>query len=350
MERKYRFYNIHGIVLKVDENDPIASIVDLHLSYFRSLPTDTDVAIEITGKHRSIPKQRKIGSQDFFWDGKTFKSANLSLTMEGGRLSISSYRSLPPHLFIQLQCLLRGWTLVHGAGISYRGKGVLFPARGNTGKTAVVSQLLQDPSCQLLGDDFVVLSRESQLYCFPLPFSLYHYHAPLFPLVFEKKKKILFRGLFLDLIRKAKEILGPIVRQYPLLESRLRAISPEYMVVPVTEIISRDKICNNVRLSKVIYLERYSGNQLVLDVLEKTELYRRIIGVLQYELDESPLWKDILAMSTFGLVDLHDYFNNIHKILQDALDNVQSFRLMIPNTATINELVTKILESLNEEA
>jgi len=337
----YQFYNVHGIKLKVEKKSASADSAYLHLSHFQT-QQEEDVDITITDK-QEIAQTHNIGSGSFFHDGEVFKSANFCIEKtKDCKFTVSSKISFAPNFLVQLQCLTKQWTMIHGAAIEYNGKGVLFPAWGNTGKTALVSQFIKDDACKFLGDDFAILSADAQLYSFPLPFSLYYYHEPLFPEVFKKKKRMLLSGPLLSAAGIAKDFLRPIVKASPILESKLRTISPEYMSVPAEDIVGKEKICSTTPLSKVVYLERYSGTEIVEKNITPKELRKIMFGILQYEFEQSPLWKETLAMSAFGIVDLYSYFESINNTIKSALEKVDICKVMLPQKMEIEEVVREI--------
>ena len=75
--------------------------------------------------------------------------------------------------------------LVHSAGVSIGGQGIILSAFGGIGKTAFTASILKEKNVKILGDDLVVLNKNGNLSAYQRPLGLYCYHKNLFPEYFK---------------------------------------------------------------------------------------------------------------------------------------------------------------------
>ena len=117
--------------------------VDLHLSHFASplahppRADGTDCADIVFHSRLPAPKaNHTITLEGLITDDTTvfIKEHQLAIRYTDRRIDVYSQRGISPHLFIQLFGFTRGFSLVHAAGISFRGQGILLPAWGGVGK------------------------------------------------------------------------------------------------------------------------------------------------------------------------------------------------------------------------
>lgn len=89
---------------------------------------------------------------------------------------------------LQMLFAQRNMVFVHAAGIAINNKGVVLPTFCGTGKTSFVSEAAKIEGVRVLGDDFVLLDDNGNLYPFPRPFGLRAYHKTFFPEYFRENK------------------------------------------------------------------------------------------------------------------------------------------------------------------
>jgi len=341
-------YNIHNIVkVLLDASGPIAKSVDLHLSYFRCNFKENESPDIIFSDNiaKLSSSSYFIGSKQHLYDGKTIllRDSNLSIQInKKGQIIVFSPRGINPSPFIHLQLLKKGFTFIHAAAVNYNSQGIIFPAWGGTGKTSLSAVILDKKKTKFLGDDFVIISKTGKIYSFPQPFSLYYYHASLFSDTFKHKKKILVGPKGLELIKCLRHIAKPLLLKFPKAEDIAKRFSPDYMAVPVEHVIAKNKISDQVDLKKIIFLTKYSGNNISIEICNKEEIIKKIVGILHYEFEEALFLKWFTVLSSFGIIDLADCFLNMKKILNSGLDKLEYFQVMIPDKSTPKEIYIQL--------
>lgn len=70
--------------------------------------------------------------------------------------------------FLQMKLLDKGFSLIHSACVAKNGKGLMFSASSDTGKTTTALHFVIDSGYNLLGDDMVITNGKN-IFSFPLP-------------------------------------------------------------------------------------------------------------------------------------------------------------------------------------
>lgn len=243
----------------------------------------------------------------------------LALRRSGTTLSVWATRRSPVAVTYLLQELLlaQGRTMAHAAGVSVAGRGVLFPALGGVGKTAVVAHLLERPDVRLLGDDYVVLGRDGDLWGIPVPFTLYPYHRTVFPEFFRAAPlRILPGRLPFRVLRRALDALG----LWGALEPRLPV---EYAVVPAHRLYAPARLERApVPVDAVYLLLRVRGlGEIRLRPADVEEVSTFVGNVLLYEW--GPLLRMLIARQTLSGASLGGYLHQVTGIVRQGLEKAR---------------------------
>lgn len=252
------------------------------------------------------------------------------------------------NLLLQAVALRQGRTLLHAAGwCDAAGDVTLLPGPGGVGKTALLAAAVQRHGARLLGDDLVLVGPDGAA-AFPRDFVLKDYHRGLFPAAFAdagsaRRGRDRWRPLvaFLRANAPFHGLLKSVFRRAGRLEHasawlQTRSTPPEYLTVPVAKLFGADHVAAAGPIRRVVYLERYDGDDFRLGPLTVDVAVQRALAVLHHE------WADYLrwfcALGAVDLVDVGAHFRLTESALRAALGGVQPHRLQIPAGATPAEL------------
>lgn len=340
-----RYYNIHDMVrIRSEADTAVGRAVHMHLSHFECAPERAENPnltfsdqVPKPGPGHILTAEGLVLDGDCVYMDDGFTAVRMP---EPGRMEVFTRRGISDRFFVQLLLVTKGMTLVHCAGIDRAGEGILFPAWGGVGKTSLVAGLLKDPDTRLLGDDFVILAKDARIYSYPLPFSLYDYHAELFPgLVGGRGGRRSFVPRF---VRRFLEALRPaaipILARYPRLEEFGRRIGRGYCVTPVAEVVPAEQIGVSAPVRKVVLLARWDGTEFKMQTASVDKAIRQLLGVVHYEFESAPFMRYLLTLASFSLMDLADYFGTMKGVLQRAVADVPILEMLIPQRAAVQEI------------
>jgi hypothetical protein len=345
MERQY---DIYGLRVRVVSDFP--DIIDGYNHYLR------EFSIEREGEgfdyevfdFNKLPLQGGIfGFEDFvkIENGVCFPKQKYAIVFKDGKIQeYTEYANRATNLWIQILLIERGFSFVHSAGIELNGRGLVIPAFGGAGKTILMSSLRFMEDFKFFGDDFIILNKEGEMYPYPSDFSIYPYHIPLFPELKNSvsgaylRRRGMFK-IFYD-IKRAINFFGKRVMGlgHPLFRSWLAT----YVKVPTVELISRNKIGSPQKIFSGIFLERYSGNEVIISPIKIEELTNRICGILNLEFNEGLYYCSVL--SAFGFFDLANFQTKQKEVIMGALSNTQLYKILIPKSM-VPEKYCKEMES-----
>lgn len=176
---KYFDYNIHDLIrvrtnFLVDDILPSTFLVtgvskpDIEL-YLENSKVDTSGLIPL-GIRLFYDESTFVHKCRFFLD------THLTIEDVGERTVIKSnrlYKLFRKPLyyfmaFLQMKLLDKGFSLIHSACVAKNGKGLMFSASSDTGKTTTALHFVTDSGYNLLGDDIVITDGKNIL-SFPLP-------------------------------------------------------------------------------------------------------------------------------------------------------------------------------------
>jgi hypothetical protein len=234
---------------------------------------------------------------------------------------------------LQILLLPLGMTFVHAAGVSVRGKGLLFPALGGIGKTALIAHLLDRPEARLLGDDYVLVAEDGMLRGFQAPFSLYPYHRDVFPAFFRASGlRILPGSLPFRAARRILDALGI----WRLLEGK---VPVEYGVIPAPLLYASDRLeTSPVPVHAVYVMQRVRGLAAMQVRPASIEEISTFAGnVLLYEWH--PLARMLAAQLTLSGTAVSDYLRRVQEVVARGLGGAARLRVIeLPQELTPAEV------------
>jgi len=288
----------------------------------------------------------KLGNGYGFAGGVHFPTEHYAITFDGERLTeYTTYANRATNLYAQLLLVPQGVSLVHAAGISLNGRGIIFPAAGGVGKTTLVSQLKDLPGFSFFGDDFVMMDRSGVMLAYPSDLSVYPYHLEIMP---ELKRTIYHQYLigrqwlnaFTNIIpdgrlryyvrRGLSKLIAVIIGWIKL--SATPIWHQDYAKVPVEQLVKAEKIGNQVKLIAAVFLRRHSGNDFRVSSLTSAQLATIIAAVLGIEFRYSWVYWESLAIASGR--DVTTFLNQQKQVLESGLAGISIYQIDIPMSAS----------------
>lgn len=350
------YYNIHNIVkIKIRTKNP--EIIKECEYYFRNFkiteePENLNIKIRDFDEFL-LPKtyfnisNASYGFKNGIYNQKDsyaveIENNKMTLYIKGNNLCINS---LIEYILLQNNC-----TFIHGAGVSYKNQGIIFPGAPNTGKTLLISKLRKKSNIKFFADDYLILKDNGIMYSYPMDFSIYGYHFNFFT---ELKKSSENRKIKRAIYEK---ILVNIVKDLPI-KKTLKQIANfigydflkagEYLKIPAQRFISEEKFGTCVDLKYSIFLSKYNGNEFKVEKMKLEDASKKILGILEDE------WYGTLPvyhlLSCFGILDFAEYLNDIKNVISKSFNNVELYRALIPINMDNKEYLEKLEKFLDQE-
>lgn len=247
-------------------------------------------------------------------------------------LFITSHRSALPHAIPLLDWFASrsGIPLVHAASASKSGDATLIGGWGGVGKTSALGELANRRGWSFLADDLTFVSRR-QAKSFPKPVFIYPYHREIFPEVFETRPGAVVPAWALPALGGLRRTVRPVLRNFPVVESKARNLSPEYHRVPAAlayptsaEIVSR------ADLRRYLHVERApvasTAVRELTSVAALVDQVERIFWLDQVQAS-APL---ISALTGAGLIDGAEWRNSRRSVIAEALEGADCREIQLP--------------------
>jgi len=327
---KWLYFNIHDLVrVRVEDGHPSEYAVR-----FVFEPFQTDFLEHIDLSMQFEPPE--MGEYSFASDSYLFTDKvvymnryKLYLAKDDSVITLAGKRDLVQFVGPVLQWLMlrRQHCLIHSAAIAVKGRGILLPGWGGTGKTSSIVCLLKEiPGASFLSDDFTILSAEGNLLAYPKAFFIYPYHRNLFPHLFKQKHKPLVPPVLSNVLEHVRTVVRPICMAFPKLENIARRITPEHMQIPARTALPDVEFSGSAPLDTVLFMERYSGTQTQIIEISVEEARRRLVGNWYYE--QQRCGQDaFLAAGSTALFDISEFFAKMASVIESAFSNRKIFLL-----------------------
>lgn len=192
-----------------------------HLNYLNAKYGDfsvdrlEDVDIEIEISKTKLPENSAVGKETGYHiiDGGIFWNCHRKLGLwqvcikgiESNKLRVSfwgnsiSSKYLAMHILeplINIKLATKGCVMLHGSAIQTEGKTYVFCSKPGIGKTSLAMHLLEKANANFLSDEFVILSRNGEVYNFPMPVAFYDYNFVKMPYLYSQfslKERLLLK-------------------------------------------------------------------------------------------------------------------------------------------------------------
>ena len=269
---------------------------------------------------------------DFLYDGKILFHKSLGYAIEihkQDKEKIIIYRdpikSYPPlTLLLWLKLLENDLTLIHGAGLAFSGKAVIFPAFPNVGKTSLAISLIKNGSndWKLLGDDYLILSKKGVVYSYLRPFAIYSYHIPLLREYFSKARAKALRLMLASLLRR--KLPRSVFKRF----AHIGITEPLWL--EVDKILPEKKTLKKASLFRIYMLSKSTSSLMEIKRASKETAALRMFNVLLYDL-VTPYSHIFYVLSALGLIDLFTLLEKHKSIIDHALSHADVFHIFIPS-------------------
>lgn len=362
------WYNIHDIVkIHLHGQFKSAQVLDTLLARFKSEPIDSSqIDLEFFDLMRQHDNFNVIHTEPFcyqpkdqtIWDSKSTVRSHPS-----GKISVYSNWGIDHYvllLLMQLQLVRKGFLSSHAAGFATKGNGVIFPSWPGTGKTGLVTFMVNQERVNILGDQILFISKDGTVYSCPWPITVLHYHIdeqlPVVTRAFEKKSNIFSGKTLGPLYNKLRNSASSALTN---LSPRLIMVARKYVPsgsveIPLEQLVPSHRISSKVPLKKVVSMLRWSGKSFQVEQCDSNGIIPEMINAWSSELFlSSPQVRQFLiywlGLSSFGALESWQWFlSSQEQILKEALKDVECYRLKIPEEAQVTEVgkfVMGIIES-----
>ncbi|MBN1788511.1 MAG: hypothetical protein JW806_08995 [Sedimentisphaerales bacterium] len=350
--KKWLYYNIHDLIgIRLQNDHPSKKSFNLFFGSFETrFLSEDEISLSIQTDVPEITEYSNASSLYRFNNNYLcLTKYNIHLFKKNNFWILASQRDLLTfvHPILQMLLLKKGCCMLHSASVAINGLGVLLPACGGTGKTSAIMHILKEiKGASFLSDDFCIISPDL-VYSNPKHFAIYPYHKSIFPHLFNRKHKFLIPGCLSNLFEKIRAFVRPIIVGFSEIERFAKKIAPDRMYVPAREALGDVAFSDNAKIDTLLLLERYSGNNAVVENISSKWVRSRLIGNWLYEI--GPYSQEMLtAMSGTGIIDLSEYFSQMSTIIDSACHNKTIKLLKLPKMLPqkTGGIITEILKEI----
>lgn len=339
-------YDVHGIkILLKSSNKNLVKSANHQLKFFaKKYHESMNFNIVINDYLRKPLQDSYSVASDYYYYSDEFLDIpdhKLCFNISGNvhHYFIDSF-VLPVNLIVQLALQLKDKTLVHCAAVSYKSSNIILPALGGIGKTTIVTEVMKKGG-SLYGDDMCIIDKASNMYPYPIDFSVYHYHYKLLGIDRSISSKV--KSVFGNFLKLFDAI--PIISWFTI---RIRGkFFPECENISPIDIYGKSKIAKPEKIDKMVYLGRhFNSKESVKEVILSENLVAdRITSILLSE------WRDSLAFlqiysafsSNFSYLDM---CNNIYDIVLSVSSVTELKDISIDSNVNNEDYISILWKSL----
>lgn len=329
------FYSIHNLIkVKVDNNrKDLQEGYSHYLRYFKTDKELNDNEYEVKDFFDFKLPQDSLNVSEFlrFKNGICFKSEKYAVEYDGNKITeYTTYANRATNLWIQVLLLKQSMSFIHSAGAEINGKGFLFPAFGGVGKTMLISHLRKLDNFKFFGDDFVIVNEKGEMLSYPSDFSIYDYHLNFFSEIKNTShNNFLLRRKYFAWFFWIKKVINFISKRIHISSGPLLSgWNNSYVKVPASSLIPKSKIGYKVPLHATIFLERYSGDKIIVENMSHEELVKMITSILNIEFQHGISYFNALITATN--IDSADFYKKQKEIIENALSKTKCYKLRLP--------------------
>jgi hypothetical protein len=352
-------YNVHELVSVCVDGSMSASLIDaleFQIGYFKCKEGEervTPYEIRVFSYKRNVRAIKEKAVSEFHLShgvkGEIVHEPKKQLAVEKNPNGFTIYSDSPNfliNLYIQLILVSEGYTLIHSAGYCDGGdNATLLAGAGGVGKTALLGHIVKRFGYRHMGDDIVIVGKDDVCLSFPRAFVFKEYHRAVYPEVFRElkiprwstygiKRFAIENAPFLGVTKRLLRRSG----LYYAVAGSLN-LAPYLAAVPVERIFGKGSVASKGKIDQIIFLERCSGNEFVLDEMSSLAMSRRLFSIIHHEW--SAVLEHLFVLGAMELVDLPEYFGRVSKIIEKVIDKKTLLMLNIPHTAGPEELASQ---------
>lgn len=254
---------------------------------------------------------------------------------------------------LEVTMLSAGLTFAHCAAMEKDGQALFMPARGGVGKTATVVKMVQEHGWHLMGDDLVILDRESgAMYAYPKKFVIYGYHKDLFPQLFEKGKGPVRNDAISHMMTKMIPTAKKVLRMVPGALAYARAHNPQQIRVYPKDIFKPEELAVKADgIKKTVWLERVATENVVYADCTPENIASRCAAITLSELTYGSMNLNdcLFTMCGGGMLDYAKIYNSIYETVLSCIRNSETHVLSIPKSVHIDNVSDVVFENVGVE-
>jgi hypothetical protein len=343
-------FNIHGrCAMRVAHDAPTASLLqDIFEPFLTKGLKHFDLTI--TGELEQLDGAAHAEDDYEYTEDALFINAiKVQVRRDGDGFRLNGTRELLVTALpiIDRIMVTHGAAMIHAATVDYRGHGICLPAWGGTGKTSTIAKLLRRDGFSFMGDDWAFLTKDGCLLGYAKPLFIKPHHRPIYPHLFQDKRKPLVPSKLSRPIGRLTTMVHPIVTQYPRLARISRRWSPEHMMVAPSRAFPHATFSTSAPLAMALFVERFDGFKTVLREKAKPWMVSRILGNFHAEIKQHS-HEMITALGATGLIPLEHPFCEKAAVLESALEGKPVFLLQVPRAWSPDQASDAIVEELDQ--
>jgi hypothetical protein len=345
---KWDYYDLHGLVrMRVDRSAGTANfLADIFRGF--KVPSIEDPNLDIEGKVDPLENVSSAeGMYEFNRTGVFFGEMGVQVLFEDDRITVQGKRELLTTVLplVDWQMLRQGAAMIHAATFVHRGIGIAMPAWGGVGKTSAIAKLAKDPAVEFMGDDWAFVDDAGTMLAFPKPMFIKPHHRPIYPHLFEKKRKPLIPSRISKPVGRLTTLVHPFITKVPRLAALLRRWSPEHMMVRPQDALPDARMSVRAPLGAAVFTERFQGKDLILEERSADWMVSRIIGNFHAEMSAHS--RDVLTgLAATGHVPAETFFGEKARILGTSLAGIPCYELRVPEGWSADRASDAIVEVL----
>lgn len=221
---------------------------------------------------------------------------------------------------MDIKFLKKGYTFLHGGCLSKKGKGILFSAFPNTGKTfTALLSLKAQYNFAYLSDDITIIDDGGCAYCYPEPHRIFA-HA--------RKNGISKKDPIKSLLKLGSSVM------------KFRVTEPTESFVDLYSQIKNPEIIRKTEIENIFFLE--DGEKSV-ERIDHQNAYKRLLALNRHEF---PFCTDpiILSYAYFNPeLNLEELSSKEEEILSVLTDKAECFILRSRNPTRFIDLIESIV-------
>ena len=360
-EYVYNIHNLIYIILCRDVSDLIIKDINFQIGFFL---TDNNSDLKDLPKIFIYPYKNKNNFIDanshkiFFYDevgvlGSYLDNSEKRLFVcrkNKDLIICADHPNFLINLYIQILLIEQNCTLIHASAYQAKsGKINIFTGAGGTGKTAILGHAVSQMGLKYLGDDLVIINLSKECFSFPRHFVLKKYHSQIYSKAFSESKiynfnfsylkRFLHENLpFVGIIKTLLKKIGFYYRIDDKIRPKdfLTTISPE-------KIFGINKFVNRGAIGSIIYLDKTIDNNFLINQTSAHILSNRIMSVIHHEFRDYN--NHLLSLGALNVINYNIYMKNTSEILNDILNNIQLFKLSVPNNSNPADLIDFLIKN-----
>ncbi len=341
-------FDLHGrATMRVQAAAATASILSEIFAPFRA----TGLAahdVTVTGQLQPL-REPSHAEHEYRYSDQALHllKSNVQVETDGADFRVHGTRELLTTVLPLIDCVAvqRDAAMFHAATFAYRGAGIALPAWGGVGKTSTIAKLVRVDGVEFMGDDWAFASGDGQILGYAKPMFIKPHHRPIYPHLFEKRRKPLIPKTLSKPVAELTTLVHPLVTKYPHLAGFTRRWSPEHMMVTPQQALPHAKIATAAPLRASIFVERFDGSSAVLTEQTTEWMVSRMIGNFHSELARHS--RDVLtALGATGLVPIHTFFAEKAEVFRRALADKPAALLRVPAAWSADRASDVIVENV----